>query len=1003
MCISYTPAELRGLNKGTTNIKISTQYLYKISKQWGILKRTTTRRGCRGGIKRSNFPPEPKKKDNLCIALWNAQSLRNKDHIVTDYITQHDIDIFLVTETWLTDADDGFKNQLCPPGYTMHQSNRSHRQGGGIACIYKEHLSLTKIDPPTFTTFEIMEMLLNINSIRVHVVTIYRPPPSQANRYSLRTLMAELEEMFAHYQMLSDELFISGDFNFHFNDDNDTLANEFQSLLNSLSLVQHVQCPTHRLGNILDLVITRSNSLLNSCDVDLLLSDHHVVLNCLAPHKAAAPVRTSTFRKLKSINIDDFKTDLSILCGDIEKGTLDGLVHAYNACLKKVLDKHAPTRTQMVTLRKPTPWISDDIRPLKQARRRLERKWRRTRSAADFTAYNIQKNLVNDTLRKMKIDYMRKTVNDNAKDPKGLFKIINNLLGRKQKCPFPPEIPKEELAEGFSNFFLNKISNIRLLFTNPTNNQNHTAEYSRAAAFDNFTALTELQVRKLIIKSPTKHCMLDPIPTWILKSCLDVLLPLITRIVNLSLSSGSMPRELKNAVINPLPKKPGLDFTFTNYRPVSNIPFLSKVIERAVAEQLTEHLSKHELWEVFQSAYRRNHSTETALLRVQNDILSELDKRHAVALLLLDLSAAFDTIDHEILLNRLSVYVGIDNTALQWFRSYLTDRSQSVKIEDKTSAPRGLLFGVPQGSVLGPILFTLYMLPLGELIRQHKIQYHMYADDTQLYIAFDPSDPSPAAISQITTCVDNIKVWMNDNKLKLNDEKTELVIFATTRQLQNINFDSVNIGSTSVKKSSVARNLGIMYDENLNLKSHVNNMCKKSYLHLRNLSNIRKYLDKSTTETAVHAFISSILDYGNSLLYGIPNILTQKLQLVQNCAVRIVTGARKFDRVSHLRRELHWLPITERIKFKTLVLTWKCLHNQAPLYLRNLIRAKVNSRSLRSSDENLLYIPRTSLKSCGDRAFYKAAPLLWNNLPSHIRDLPTLDNFKTALKTHLFK
>ena len=131
----------------------------------------------------------------------------------------------------------------------------------------------------------------------------------------------------------------------------------------------------------------------------------------------------------------------------------------------------------------------------------------------------------------------------------------------------------------------------------------------------------------------------------------------------------------------------------------------------------------------------------------------------------------------------------------------------------------------------------------------------------------------------------SIKVWMNDNKLKLNDEKTELIILGTSRQLQKINFDSVQIGSSTVKKSCEARNLGIMFDENLSLKSHVNNLCKKNYLHLRNLANIRKYLDKATTETAVHAFISSILDYGNSLLYGVPNAQTKKLQLMQNCAV----------------------------------------------------------------------------------------------------------------------
>jgi len=353
-------------------------------------------------------------------------------------------------------------------------------------------------------------------------------------------------------------------------------------------------------------------------------------------------------------------------------------------------------------------------------------------------------------------------------------------------------------------------------------------------------------------------------------------------------------------------------------------------------------------------------------------------------------------------LTRLSSFVGVAGTCLKWFESYLTGRSQSVRVGQATSRPHELVYGVPQGSVLGPILFTLYMLPLALLIKRHNIRFHMYADDTQLYIALKPgSDPSHL-LHHIEQCVGDIKGWMTNNKLKLNEDKTELLIIGTPKQLQKVSFSSVNVGSTAVHKTSKARNLGVIFDENLNLGSHVSNICKRSYLHLRNLSAIRKFLDLDSAKKAVQAFVSSTLDYGNSLLYGIPKTQLQRLQVVQNSAVRVIVGARKFDRISHWRRELHWLPVSDRIKFKILVLTWKCLHNQAPYYLTTLVQKKPERRSLRSSQQNLLFVPRSKLVTCGDRTFAKAAPVLWNALPMEIRHIDSLDVFKSSLKTLLF-
>ena len=371
-------------------------------------------------------------------------------------------------------------------------------------------------------------------------------------------------------------------------------------------------------------------------------------------------------------------------------------------------------------------------------------------------------------------------------------------------------------------------------------------------------------------------------------------------------------------------------------------------------------------------------------------------------LVLLDLSTAFDTIDHSILLNTLRNNLKIDGVVLQWFSSYLANRSQFISIDGVQSERQNLHHGVPQGSVLGPLLFCAYMTELGQIIRKHHLLFHTYADDTQIYIAFTLNEMQNAT-TMLENCIEEIRTWMVKHKLKLNDDKTEFLTISSPHNSKELNSLKVKIGDSTILSSQNARNLGVVIDSVFNLNKHVTSVCQSCYFHLRNISAIRCYLTPDTAAQIIHAFVTSKLDYCNSLLFGLPDYSVLRLIKVQNTAIRIITRCNRRDNITPRLKELHWLPVHLRIEYKIILLTFKALNGLAPAYIQDLLIVRTpSSYSLRNDNKNLLVVPRTRTTSYGDRSFSAAAPVLWNSLPDDMRVIDELSVFKRKLKSYLF-
>ena len=341
---------------------------------------------------------------------------------------------------------------------------------------------------------------------------------------------------------------------------------------------------------------------------------------------------------------------------------------------------------------------------------------------------------------------------------------------------------------------------------------------------------------------------------------------------------------------------------------------------------------------------------------------------------------------------------------LAWLGSYLTSRKQFVDVNKCKSSQRLLECGVPQGLVLGPLLYLLDTSPLADIIKHYNLEYHFYADETQLYVAFktDLLDKMLECKTTIKQCVHYMDNWRVINKLKLNQDKTEVVLISS-RYHPRPPLDSLQIGNMTVVPSSSARNLGVIFDKCFDLEDHIKSICKSSHYRIRNIAKIRKYIDKESAKIVVHTFVTAKLDSCNSLLYGLPQHLISRLQSIQNTVARVVTRTRKFDHITPILKQLHWLPVRYRIVFIILLLVYKALNGTGPSYISELLKYHTSEWKLRLSSQRLLATPKARLKTYGERAFAVAAPRLWNSIPLELRSSSSIDTFKQHLKTYLFK
>ena len=671
----------------------------------------------------------------------------------------------------------------------------------------------------------------------------------------------------------------------------------------------------------------------------------------------------------------------------------------------EVLNKHAPIQHKKTKSSK-VPWITNKIKGLISTRDKLKRKAIITKLETDWSDYKKVRNQVNIELRNAKKNYYSSKIANQKQNPKKAWKSINNLLGKQNKHSKVNELklgenilnnPKD-IAEGFNSYFSNIGPDLASqIHTSSCNFETYVKKAkSEFAAFQPTNVNNVYQLLSGL--SSNKATGLDKISCKIIKIAALVIADSLTYIFNQAITLSSFPDEWKMARVIPLYKSghrniPG------NYRPISILPTISKIMERILYNQLYNYLTEFGLLSGAQFGFRKSHSTATALLDCTNDWYMNIDKKMFNLVVFIDLKKAFDTVNHNILLKKLEFY-GIKGQALDLLKSYLSNRHQKCQVESFVSSEHLIKCGVPQGSILGPLLFLLYINDLPECLKNTRPR--LFADDTNLTASSYSIDDIEIAVN---SDLENLRNWLMANKLSLNVAKTEFMLIGSPQMIRNASNSQPNIliENKQIQQVHKSRTLGTTIDQHLSWKSNTENICKKITSGISALRRVKPFIaERDTLISIYNAIVRPYFDYCSEVWDVFGEIQSKRLQKLQNRAARTISNMSNDVDHSIALCALGWKPLDIMRKKAKATMMYKTLNGIGPESLTNLFTYKneITNYRLRSISSGLC-LPQPRTNSMKNSFMYDGAKL-WNSIPNEIRESKSLSCFQKNIAAHIF-
>lgn len=937
---------------------------------------------------------------SLKILYVNARSL-NTRHVeeIEQIIHQSKatIHVIAVTETWVSGANK-FINIT---NYTPTFCSRPNKRGGGVALFVLDHLSdFEVVDSYSNDHDSYLNIKLHFKQSYVNVLCVYRKPSLLVQH--LNFFWEKLESFLKN---TSNNTIVVGDFNINLRLKDDDIINTYINLIhgNNFHICDQLTITRPASQSVLDHVITNNiNQEISLYHVENDNFDHNMIF---IESTSIKPNKPPIGQNKKILDIEKLKKCLQSQPIELIRDSTNDM---YNEFSKK-LETSLNTSSRILRIRSKVntplkPWINDETLRYINAKnfwyKKMQENQRNHQTNSNeliipqlTTEYNFWKNKANQHKQQHHKLYFSSKFDKYKKNPLKTWKTINEAMTTKK--PSQNNITlidgnkntttSKESAELLNSYFSDAGFNLAKHFQ--SNYQFSTDQTTQT--FTEFLPLTELGVQQVIKHlnntTATGH---DKLSTKIIKSCTDELIKPLTSIINSSLLSGTFPEQLKISKVIPIYKSQN-KMIVSNYRPITNSPIVSKIIEKCVKYQLIEHLEENSVLYEKQYGFRPKRNTNVALFDFLVQTQKYLDKSKKVGAVFIDLSKAFDTVDVEILLDKL-ILIGIGGAALNWFQSYLTERSQFVEINNEKSSVRPIKYGVPQGSVIGPLLFLIYINSIKEVALSADV--YMYADDIVLLYNTDNYADLEVEINNDLVSFSN---WAYMHKLTVNVTKTKYMIFKTFNNALNLNLHLNNI---PVERVYQFKHLGLIIDQNLNWDDHLTCLKKRISPIAGVFWRLKNILTQSTKKQLYYGFFNSHVQYGVMFWSTASAYKVKEIQTLQNRAIRNL-----FDyKYLHSTTDMH-----EREE----ILLIKQLHTQISCkFIQNIIKnAVISNTEFKESSSfhhfptrgsRRIYLEQSNTIRHGVKSIYATAATQYNNLPLHLKGLE-VQRFKEEINKYL--
>ena len=910
------------------------------------------------------------------------------------------ISIFCITESHTnTSIKD---SELEIPGYKLERRDRRNGPLGGVLCYIRDDLCYQR--RPDLEIVEIESIWIEFlfpKSKPFLVSTVYKPP--DGSDYLDENFLSNLDSMLSTAISENKETIITGDLNCDYLEPSDHL--DIKNTFKAFGLTQAIKSATRTAirtngtsKTLIDIVLTTDYNKIATSIVDAnSFSDHDLVGISRKMHvKPKHNSQTIYVRDYSKYNKDSFKEELRKTPWEecLRQPNVNSCWNLFKVFLTNIINKHCPIVSKKLR-GKANPWMTKNIKLNMNTRDYYLRRAKRTKNELDWSTYKRMRNRVSHLIRQSKSNYVRSLFRENVNNPKTFWNQIKECYPTKStekiSQTFQSDdktlINKREISNKFCSYFVNVGSTVSKsiqslssstwkmfnFFPNLTqcNPSNCSFHFKSVDIADTLKILKEIRSSK----SPG----VDNIPATLLKDGAEELAAPISLLTDFSFKSGIFPTSEKIAKVTPIYKS-GQKNIFCNYRPISVLNIVSKVIEKIAYKQLSDYFENNNLFTPKQFGFRRNRATHQAVTKLTDHIRTNMDNSKLTGVLYMDFSKAFDCVNHACLLSKLPFY-GITGIELDWISDYLFNREQQVVYDGTLSDPYKITHGVPQGSILGPLLFIILVNDIGNQLSKCSIM--MYADDTVLYY-------SSKRVSDIESIVNKessvVKQWVDKNCLALNlkQGKTEFILYGS--KLKDIKCN-VLIDSTTINMPSSYEYLGITLDNHLNLNEQYQKIYKRICSRIKLLKRVRHNLTPTAAEQIYCSVIKPMYLYCSSIYTNQSNTWKCKFESLHNRA-RFIVG----------HNSTTWPTLETERKRKVCIDVFKRLHGIDKI---SETKYEMKNHRYKTSNNNTLRLPKIKLESGRKTTNYQGASI-FNELPSNAREEIYFSKFKRFIKEHNF-